>query len=355
MSSYLALVAIGAAIAAISLLHGSTDPRHASAHAAYEYLYYLPVLLGAYQFGLAGGLLAAAAAALAYVPHIQATWAENAPYAASLYGQVVAFHLVGGLVGFLFSRQRRMTERYRHAAEALEIKNRELEHSQQQLRQAERLSTLGEIAAGLAHELRAPITAIGGALDILASRAAPQSADAEFSALARRELKRLSALLEDFLAYARPRPPHREPTDLAQTISQAAALLQSEAARRSVTLRVQSEGPATARVDSSQMTQVLLNLGLNAIQATREGGTVAISSTQNDGEVVMAVEDEGPGLPADASRIFEPFFTTKPKGSGLGLAVVHRIVTAHGGTVTLTSRQPTGARAEVRLPRSGKQ
>lgn len=338
-------------ILAISAAHALTSTHHATMHAVYEYLYYVPILAAAYWFGAPGGLVAAFTAAAAYFPHIRISWADNAPYAASQYGELIAFHLVGGVVGLLIARLRRSTEQARKTADALEARNRELVASHRQLDRAERLSALGELAAGLAHEVRTPITAIQGALDILASRAKGGTPEAEFTGVASRELTRLGALLEEFLAYARPRPPAVQPIRLSVVADQVTSLLLSEARQRAVTLSTEYMSEGAVIADPSQMTQVVLNVVLNAIQASPRGGQVHLVVRDSGSEAIVEVLDDGPGVPPEsAERVFEPFFTTKPRGSGLGLAIVHRIVSAHGGTVTLAQREPAGAVATIQLP-----
>lgn len=345
-------VGLATTIAAVSLFHMLTDPRRVLLHELYEYLYYAPVVAAAYWYGAPGGLLTALAASLAYIPHIRTTWADNFPYTASQYAQVLAFHLLGGLVGALMTSQKRMTARYRDAATALEARHRELQESQEHLRRAERLSALGEIAAGLAHELRNPLAGLRGALDIVASRLQPATPEAEFAQVARTELDRLSRLLDEFLAYARPRPPRLEPAGLQPVVDRVVALLGTEADRRGVRLVVDGRGSdSSVQIDAEQITQVLFNVVLNAIQASPEGGRVTISRSTATGQAMLCVDDEGPGIaPEHMARIFEPFFTTKHRGTGLGLAVSQRIVAAHGGTIELERRVPRGTSVRIRLP-----
>jgi two-component system, NtrC family, sensor histidine kinase HydH len=338
--------------ALISVAHAATSTHYAGLHAFYEFLYYVPILMAAYWFGAPGGLLAAVLCSALYVPHIQTSWSDNPPYAASQYGQLVAFHLVGGIVGLLIGRLRRASEDARAAANALAATNRELMESHQHLTRAERLSALGTLAAGLAHEVRTPIAAIKGALDILASRARPDTPEAEFTALAVRELSRLGTLLEDFLAYARPRPPERVPVRLPELVDRVQALLVTEAHGRDVTTRVHVEGTGELTADPAQLTQVLLNLVLNAIQATPAGGHVEIAVRDEPEAVDVTITDQGPGIPSEvAERMFEPFFTTKSKGTGLGLPIAQRIVAAHGGTLEVAPTGSTGTRVTIRLPR----
>lgn len=346
---------VGAVLTAVAVLtaaHALTSAHHAGLHALYEYLYYVPILAAAYWFGPWGGLLCAFAVTLGYVPHIRITWADNPAYAASQYGQLLAFHLVGGLVGLLLARERRAADEARSSAHALHVKNRELVASHQQLDHAERLSSLGQLAAGLAHEVRTPVTAIQGALDILAARAPSETPEAEFTAVASRELTRLSTLLEEFLAYARPRPPALVPTQLADIARHVVSVLQSEVRQRGVALTAEYATEGLVSGDPSQLTQVLLNLVLNAMQASPRGALVHVRVTEASDATIVEIADQGKGIPPDVlPRVFEPFFTTRPRGSGLGLAVAHRIVTAHGGTITLAPGTPAGTVATLRLPR----
>src|SRR5512133_2290292 len=190
-------------VAAISGLHYATPPAHAVLHGIYQRAYYVPVILAACWFGLRGGVAAALLSVIAYVPHIHSAWSHNQPYTVSQYAELVVFITPGVSVGLIASHERRLTNQHRETAESLERANRELRDSTEQLRRAERLSLLGEIAAGLAHEIRNPLAGMKGALEIVMSRAASGTPEAEFSAIATKELQRLETLVQEFLDYAR--------------------------------------------------------------------------------------------------------------------------------------------------------
>ena len=292
------------------------------------------------------GLLIAILVSIVYVPHIQMAWTQGVQQQASRYAELVVFNLVGVVVGLLAGAQRRVTERYRRAAASLEAANRELRESYDHLRRADRLKALGEIAAGLAHEIRHPLASIGGALEIIESRAAADSPEAEFSRLAKTELQRLDRLVMEFLRYARPHEPELRQVPLGDIVNRVAALVQVEADRQSVMLEVERPGALPpASVDPQQIEQVLLNVVLNAIQASPSGGRVIVRESLEEPDVLIDVIDEGPGVSNDhTARIFSPFFTTKEKGTGLGLAIAHRIVTAHAGSIATCS----GRRRETR-------
>ena len=350
--SFLKPLALAVPIATISALHYATSPAERVWHEIYQHLYYVPVIVGAYWYGVQGGLATAIGTSLAYVPHIHWTWSHDVGYAANQYAAIVVFHLIGVSVGLLSSAQRRLTVRYRDAATSLERSHNELVASQEHLRRAERLSVLGQVAAGLAHEIRNPLAGLKGALEIIASRVPPNSTEAEFAGIAARDVARLDGLVTDFLTYARPRDPELYDLDLYAVIEHVVAGITPEADRSGVRLAVEAAAvPVSVRVDREQMTQVFLNLVLNAVQASRARRTVRVRLHAEADWAAVDVVDEGAGIqPEQLERIFEPFFTTRPRGTGLGLAISQRIVVAHGGTLEVASTSPAGTTFRVRLP-----
>ena len=343
---------LASAVVAISSLHFVTDPSRVILHEIYNYLCYVPIIVAAYWYGPWGGLGVAAITSGLFIPHIRRAWAHNAAYSASLYAQVVAFHLLGLTLGLLAAAQNRLTTRYRVAAVSLERANRELHDSQEQLRRADRLSALGTMAAGLAHEIRNPLAGIKGALEIIGSRVSSGTPEAEFAQIGEKELGRLEAMLTDFLTYARPHDPSLRPTHIHEMVARVTALLQHEADRKSVSIVAEAR-PSLLPIfaDAEQMTQVVFNVVLNAIQATRAEGQVVIREYSEPGWHVIEVVDQGEGIPPEhALRLFEPFFTTKPHGTGLGLAISYRIVTAHRGTIEALPAPGGGSAIRIRLP-----
>lgn len=343
-------------VASISTLHYVTNPTQVVWHEVFQRLYYVPIILAGYWYGVSGGLLIAILTSIVYMPHIRMAWTQGVQQQASRYAELVVFNLVGIVVGLLAGAQRSVTERYRRAAASLEAANRELRESYDHLHRADRLKALGEIAAGLAHEIRHPLASIGGALEIIEARAAEDSPEAEFSRLAKTELQRLDRLVMEFLRYARPHEPELRQVPLGDVMDRVAALVHVEADRASVKLDVESPaGLPMASLDPQQIEQVLLNVVLNAIQASPSGGRVIVRESLEEPDVLIDVIDEGPGVSNDdLARIFSPFFTTKEKGTGLGLAIAHRIVTAHAGSIAIVDG---GARRggwfRIRLPIAG--
>ncbi len=339
-------------IGVASVLHYVTHPSQVLLHEAFQYLCYAPIIAAAYWYGAWGGLAAALFAAAAFIPHIRMTWATNPPYAASLYAQVIVFHALGVSVGILSSVERKRAVTYRDMAESLERANRELRESDEHLRRADRLSALGEMAAGLAHELRNPLASIKGSLEIVAARLAPGTPEAEFTHIASKEIARLDGLVTEFLTYARPRDPELRPARLTDVIEHVAGLLRSEADRAGAILSLETSYVVPpVLIDAEQMMQVVFNVVLNAIQASPPGGRVRVRERTDGGAALIEVIDEGPGIPPQhGSRIFDPFFTTKDRGTGLGLAIAHRVVTAHRGTIEAVPAPERGTIVRLRLP-----
>ena len=345
-------VALMFALGAVSVLHYATSAEHAWLHNIYQRLYYAPIVLGAYWFGVRGGLLTAVAAAMAYLPHISHTWGHNAPYAASQYAELVIFPSAGLLIGLLADTQRKLTRQYQRAAVSLETANRELMESHEQLKRADRLSALGEIAAGLAHEIRNPLAGIKGALEIVQARVNVGTPEAEFSGIAATEVARLDSLVGEFLEYARPRDPEFRMARLSDVIDHVVLLLRPEAEHAGIRIaHGDTAGLPDLRMDAEQIQQVVFNVALNGIQAGPPDSELSIRTSYEQGWATLEVVDRGPGVAAEhRHRLFDPFFTTKTHGTGLGLAVSHRIMAAHGGRIDVVDAPVGGTIVRIVLP-----
>lgn len=327
-------VLLALVILTITVAHHATDPVRIWWHVAYQDLAYVPILVGAYWFGVAGGLAMAAVAAVGTVVHFQTMWHGNAPFVISEYGQAIGFMITGTVGGILATAERRATRRHQAARAALERAHTELQASHEHLVRADRLSSLGEIAAGLAHELGNPLAGVKGALEIITSRAAPESPEAEFSGLASREITRLEGLIEEFLRFARPHEPRRHEADIFDVLDRVVSLIGREAQDHGVSIHVTRTPAPHIWIDTEQMVQVFVNIVLNAIQVSPTGSRVELAPSASHGMLAVEVRDEGPGIPAEhLERIFDPFFSTKKRGTGLGLSISSRIVQSHGGRI----------------------
>lgn len=341
------LFLVGGSILVITVLHLMTPLEQLVLHEIYQRLYYIPIIAAASLFGLRGGLAASAFASVAYVPHVALHWQHVHPdYALNQYAEIVLFNVVAVVTGVLGDRGRRARERSERMATELQRAYAELRRTFEQLIQADRLTSLGELSAAVVHEVRNPLASIKGAVEIMEDGLPEDSSRREFAEIAKREVDRLDRLVKEFLSFARPAKPAVAPADVNEVVRSVLLLVEQRAAgqRVSVEAHLAADLPPVA-VDSEQIKQVLLNLAINALQAMKDGGRLVFRTIRGEREgVVIEVEDEGGGVdPAIASRIFDPFFTTKEQGVGLGLSVAYRIVAQHGGTLAVSN----GARGAV--------
>ncbi|MCZ6782498.1 MAG: ATP-binding protein [Proteobacteria bacterium] len=245
-----------------------------------------------------------------------------------------------------------------------------------ELRRSERLAAVGELSAKIAHEIRNPLAAISGSIEILRANLTTPGAESEpgrLMGIAVRETERLDALIGDFLRYARPRPLVFEPVAVDELVGEVLDMFESS---RPEKVELQSDlRPVMAEADAAQLRQVLWNLCLNGVQAMPEGGCLRVhtravrrraaqgvsgagrNGPQTEGTqpledwVEIVIQDEGIGIAADVrEQIFEPFFTTRPEGTGLGLPTVHRIVESHGGALQIESAEGQGTTVRIHLP-----
>jgi two-component system sensor histidine kinase HydH len=215
------------------------------------------------------------------------------------------------------------------------------------------LAEVGQIAAGLAHELRNPLTSIKMLVQIDRERAEASGLPAEDLFAIEQEIRRIEGRLNAFMDFARPPRPERRLLDLVPVVDQTIALVGGRARKQRVELRFdRPEFPVLAQVDGEQVRQLLVNLALNALDVMPRGGILEIElESPADGQVRLHVRDTGPGVePKQLSRLFEPFFTSKETGLGLGLAVSQRIARDHGGSLRAENRPEGGACFSLHLP-----
>jgi two-component system, NtrC family, sensor histidine kinase HydH len=334
-------IVIAMVIILITVLHFLTPTDQIVWHEIYQRIYYVPIIAAALIFGLRGGLAASLFTTIIYSPHIYLHWQHgHFDYSINQYAEIVIFNLVGGIMGALGDRLRKSRERAERNAEERRKAYDELQTTFQQLLQAEKLASLGELSAGIVHEVRNPLASIKGAIEILEDELKVDSPRREFVGLAKGEIDRLDRLVGEFLRFARPTEPSKTPTDPNEIVDSIAGLIENEAASQSVAIvRDLQKNLPLILVDAEQIKQVVLNLAINALQAMSQSNgsdqTITFRTFQEDNNFVVEVTDSGSGFdPTNLSKIFDPFYTTKDKGVGLGLSIAHKIASLHGGHLT---------------------
>jgi signal transduction histidine kinase len=230
--------------------------------------------------------------------------------------------------------------------------HREEMAARERLRQSEKLAALGKLSAGLAHELRNPLNTVSMLIYAMVQEMVADGPLAADLRVVQGELRRITLLIEQFLEFARPRPPHFQRERLDEIMEETLLLIGPEARVHSVRVcKEWDKDLPSVWVDGAQIKQVYLNLLLNALQAMPGGGKLTVRLHVSGGSLLTAITDEGEGIrPEVLANLFQPFFTTKQGGTGLGLSISQRIVEGHNGRLRLLSKPGAGATAVVRLP-----
>lgn len=227
-----------------------------------------------------------------------------------------------------------------------------------QVGRADRLATLGELMAGVAHEIRNPLTSIKGFLQYF-QQAGTDEERAVYIPLMLRETERMNRIIESLLYFARPCELELAPTDLRRVMREAILLIRNRAEKQDIDFEVaMAEDIPLAEVDEEQFKQVFLNLLINAVQALEQGGKIAVMARflLDADAVEIVIADNGPGIPAEnREKVFDPFFTTKRAGTGLGMSVVQRIILAQGGQISLEENPGGGLLVRLLIPRIRKE
>ncbi|NWF55523.1 MAG: PAS domain S-box protein [Syntrophaceae bacterium] len=233
---------------------------------------------------------------------------------------------------------------------------REIRELQERVRRGERLASLGRLAAGVAHEIRNPLSSIRGFAQFFHQRFKGQEKDQEYASIMIKEVDRLNRVITELLDFARPKEPRREPHSLESILDLSLNLLQPELTAKKVRVeKILEPGLPLVPIDRDQFSQAFLNLLLNALESMDPGGSLRITMNRVEEEgqkrVQVSIADTGRGIPReDLEKVFEPFFSTKRKGTGLGLANVHQIVESHGGGIRVESQEGAGTTFFVTLP-----
>ncbi len=367
------LLVLAGAILFVTVGHFLVPVSRQVLHDIFIRLYYLPIALGGVWFGLRGGLGTAGTITALYLPHVLRV--NHGTLTTGYLLEIPVFLSVGLLTGLITDRE----GKYRRGLESqaaslakshedLQQQTRLLLEKEVQLRRADRLSALGQLSAGLAHEIRNPLGAIKGAVEILQDDYAAGHPKAEFFGIVLKEVDRLNTVVTNFLNFARPVTLAFSPVDLRGILTDLEGLISGQArANRVQVFTSFHTGPSRVMADEALLKQAFLNIMLNALEAMPEGGDLAIATRLaiNQGGrgseeslrpewVEVVFDDTGHGIAEAAlGRIFDPFFTTKKDGTGLGLAITYRIIENHHGSVRVVSQPGEGTTFVVTLPLEG--
>jgi len=333
------------------------------AESAYWVIYLLPIAVAAANLSLKATLATCGAAALLFAALVPRQLYFDPTARLEKLPELAAFALTFFLVGVLiqsFSEQHRrqlevehqLTEKLRRQKSELEESLARLEKAEEALRRRERLAALGEMAAGIAHEIRNPLGVVTSSAQLLESRLPDlKENQRRLLQIIMEEIDRMNRLIGDFLKFSRPAQPHLVQTDLAAFLRDKLDQIAPMAAEAGIEIRQElPDKPVLVWIDGELMQQAFLNLLLNALEASEKGDDITVGLDLCNGQAVATIRDTGAGIAAeDLPRIFNPFFSTKERGTGLGLANAHRIIESHHGQLSVAANPDRGTTFTVKL------
>lgn len=323
----------------------------------YSSIFLIPVVSAATLFDLTGVVVVTAIACSLYFSFLFFLDPKSTAELISIMSLRSSFYAIVAFLVFEQAKAKRdEMARTQEAADRLAASNRILQRTEASLRRSERLAALGQLTAGLAHELRNPLGTIKASAEMLnkQSTLARPELVAEMAGYIGTEVDRMNGLISNFLDFARPLQLKPVPGELRPVLDDVARQLSDLAANKDVKLVIQMDPePVTFTFDPDLMRLAILNLAQNAIQASAPGSAVELHAAASNGDVVeLTVVDHGEGIqPQHIENVFNPFFTTKPTGVGLGLAIVSKIVDEHRGRIRVASQPGSGTTFAITLPR----
>jgi two-component system sensor histidine kinase HydH len=325
------ILIIGLMTGGILFLHYFTFPDLKYHHAVYRMLFYLPLVLGCFWFGLKGAVYISAGVSASYLPYLIDNWHGLSVEDFEKVLEGVLYFTIAFILGFLVERERK-----KHRA----------------LLQAERLAAVGRAISEVAHEMKTPLIAIGGFTNQVCQRLEKGDPDRKKLNIAVQETARLEALVKNMLEFGRPLEIQAEKTSLNELVLASVEVAQGMAKKSGVELKADLD-PSLCPIalDRSRVKQLLLNLMANGVQASPPGEQVLVRTYAMNASAVLDVTDHGCGIPEEHRKsIFHPFVSNKEGGTGLGLAISKKIVEAHGGEISFRSNGEKGVTFTVRFP-----
>jgi signal transduction histidine kinase len=309
----------------------------------------VPVLLAAFRLSLSAVITVVGIASFLNFAATEYFFRQHPPADFGEYFEAGVAALLWAMVGLLVWL---LVEQIRENENALARNLLELKQARAKLLEEETLAVVGRLSSAIAHEIRNPVAMISSSLAMAKRSQAGSEQQEEMCDIAAREAVRLEKLTADFLSYARPRTPETSPNLVYDTLAYVASVCRAHAEDKHVKIEIDAPESLQAELDPAQIQQALLNLVMNAIDASPSDGTVRLKSDWDGfSEVRVWVSNSGAPIPEPVvPRLFEPFFTTKVRGTGLGLAIARNIARAHGGDLSISSNQPDNVGFCLRLP-----
>lgn len=306
-------------------------------HALHGRFCYIPIVIAASWFGIKGGIYSATAISALVLPYIFVSNSASLDTVGELV-EIVFYYFIGTLIGWLVDREF-LARKRQQVAEV-------------QVERSQKLSLVGQIAAGVAHEIKNPLASIKGAADILVGDDISENDRFEFRDILQNEIKRIDNTVSEFLGFARPKETRLEKTDMTRVINSCVRQVATQAEQAGIRIDTKIDDNIIVNGDVEKLHQMTLNLILNAINASKKGGTINVAlSISEDCYAELSMTDEGVGMNAEELKhAFEPFYTTRAGGTGLGLAIVQSIIDSHLGEIKLTSELEHGTEVSLTIP-----
>jgi two-component system sensor histidine kinase HydH len=324
-------------------------------------LYYLPIILSAYWFGKRGGILSALSITVLYFPHALFSWYGKNPRYFDNMIEIVFFNVVGYLIGTYIEKKNQQKTEAENQAQKLHEAYIQLEQNtekimllEDKLRFADRLATMGELAASLAHEIRNPLGGIQGAAEILRKRIDPGDKDSEFVEIQLKEIQRLNKVVENYLSLSKSDQKEFKNEHLSEILKNTLDLLRVSVRKSEIRIEfdLSSADGIILNCDPVRIQQALLNLAFNAFHAMPNGGILILKviTLTDPNNFQIVIKDTGHGIAKkDQNKIFNTFFSTRTDGTGLGLSITRRIIEEHQGKINFKSG-PEGTEFLITLP-----
>jgi two-component system sensor histidine kinase HydH len=335
------ILLIGLSVIILSLLHYITPVDKPLLHDLYRRLYYIPIIFSAFSFGLTGALVTSMIVSLVFLPHVFHRWGHIHLQTYDALFEIILYNIVAWVSGTLIEKERKRRE--------------ELKKAQGGLIQANKYKVIGELATGIAHEIRNPLGSIQGSLEILKKDYKPEDSKFEFLNILLKEVYRLNKVVTDFLNYARPSPPNLIDTEINQLVEETVLFLSPQAVKKGILFKTELGGNLPRiKADPSQLKQAFINLILNSLESIDDKGEITISAHQDKNRLKIVFQDSGRGMSEETKdEIFTPFFSTKEGGTGLGLGIVERIIQNHKGEIKVESTSGKGTIFTLSFPIKG--